>query len=107
LFISSQQYISPHPLESYHKTQSATKAKYGVFVEPFITLLQGCDHVIRLQNLFHLKEVINLLLLLVVCDAFVLIIYYYHDYLQPPHFAYMISSFAQITLNMTTRKLMN
>ena len=98
-------------MESYHKTQSTTRAKYGVFVEPFITLLQGCDHVFRLQNLFHLKEVINLLLLLllllVVCDAFVLIIYFYHDCLQPPYFADMISSFAQIALNMTTRKLMN
>ena len=28
------------------------------------------------------------------------ITYYYHDYLQPPYFAYIISSFPQITLNM-------
>ena len=33
-------------------------------------------------------------------DVFVVITHYYHDYLQPPYFAYMISSFPQITLNM-------
>ena len=52
---------SRYPLKSYHKTgQSATKEKYVFFVEP---LLLDCGHVIRLQSLFHLKEVTNFLLL--------------------------------------------